>query len=228
VELKKPFFIVAIALIALAVLVECGSLALSRDFPGNAPTPGYWIPHLALLDGLALFTMAIMGFALIIPERIHGRLQGVMTLVVSFLALFMAILLVVATITALFVMISLLCAPIFGTAAYFGIYSNFDRLGAAVILGLLMILKVGFAVCLFIAHPRFLQNKGLVLLVLTSFLAQILVSFLQGLPPTFLVSITDAIAGIVTAVLAAVWALVFLVGSLISIVRSLRVDRALA
>ena len=38
-------------------------------------------------------------------------------------------------------------------------------------LSLLMTLKLVFAVCLVLAHQRFLQNKGLVLIIITSFVA---------------------------------------------------------
>ncbi len=90
-----------------------------------------------------------------------------------------------------------------------------------------MIFKLAFAILLVFAHQRFLQNKGLVLIILTSLLATIIVSFLHGLVPRFLVSITDDIAAIVVAILAAIWALFFLIGSIPSIIKVLRVDRAL-
>ena len=89
-----------------------------------------------------------------------------------------------------------------------------------------MTLKLGFVICLVLAQQRFIQNRGLVLLIITSFLASIITSFLQGLVPFFLVSITDGIAAIVVVVLALIWAVVFLIGSLISIIKALRVDRA--
>ena len=44
----------------------------------------------------------------------------------------------------------------------------------------------------------------------------------HGLVPTVLVSISDAIAGIIVAFLAALWALFFLIGSIPSIVKSLK------
>ena len=68
---------------------------------------------------------------------------------------------------------------------------------AGVLLGLIMTLKFGFAGCLAFAHQGFLKMKGLVLIVLTSMLAGIIVSFLHGLVPGILVSITDAIAAII-------------------------------
>jgi hypothetical protein len=71
-------------------------------------------------------------------------------------------------------------------------------------------LKLAFAACLILAHQRFIQNKGLVLIILTSLAANIIVSFLNGLAPAPLVSITDGIAAIVVFVLVVLWAAFFL------------------
>jgi VanZ family protein len=84
-----------------------------------------------------------------------------------------------------------------------------------------MTLKLFFAGFMVFAHQRFLQNKGLVLLTLSSFAATIIISFLHGFVPGFLASITDAIAGIVVAIIAVIWAIFFLVGSIISIVKAI-------
>jgi hypothetical protein len=83
-----------------------------------------------------------------------------------------------------------------------------------------MALKIGFVVCLVLAHQRFLQNKGLVLIVLTSLLANLIISFLHNFAPGILVSITDAIGAIVVGILAVIWAIVLLVFASISIVRA--------
>ncbi|HYF01609.1 MAG TPA: hypothetical protein VEJ18_21990, partial [Planctomycetota bacterium] len=136
--------------------------------------------------------------------------------------------LIFVALALLILMVSLLLAPIFGTAAYFAIYGDFDRGRAAGLLSAFMLLKLVAAACLVLAHPRFLQNKGFVLILLTSLLAHVVTAFLHGLPPGFLVSITDAIAGIISAVLAAIWGLVLLVGSLPAVVKALRVDRDVA
>ena len=46
---------------------------------------------MALLDGLLLFTVILIGMAFLVPERIHGRIQGVVTLMVSLSVLLTAI-----------------------------------------------------------------------------------------------------------------------------------------
>jgi hypothetical protein len=228
-KIRTPFFIIAIILLAFAVVFEIGTNWLVDVSPEaarkaeamGASTPGYGLPYMALLDGLLLFTVALIGVALIVPERIHGRIQGIITLIVTLLILIACITLLILAFTELIIMISLLLAPIFGTIAYFAIYSSFDTGGARIALSLIMTLKLGFAGCLVLAHQRFLQNKGLVLIVLTSLLAGIIVSFLHGFVPGFLVSITDAVAGIIVAILAAIWAIVFLVGSIMSVIKAI-------
>lgn len=225
--LIKPLFIVAFVLIVLTTLLEAGSAAF-LDHGGPDSPPGYGVPTLAMLDGLLSFTIGLMGLSLLLQQGIHAKIQGILTLVVSFLMLLASIVLIIIAFILLMVMVTLLLAPIFGTIAYFAAFADFDRTGSAALLSVAMLLKLGFAICLFLANPRFLQNKGLVLLVLTSLLAQVITSFLHGFPPGFLVSITDAIAGIVTGILTAVWSIVFLVGSIISVVKALRVDRGVA
>lgn len=256
-ELRKPFFIASLVCLVLAVLAEVGSplllptkepdrsllqasiqeqgaqgdvtldqvLQLHKD---NPPNPGLGIPYLALLDGLLLLTLALMGASLIIPERVHGRVQGLVTLIGSVVALLAGLGMLFAAIGLLLLMVGLFTAVPFGTIAYLAVWGFFNRGGAAGTLGLLMVLKVVAAVCLVLAHQRFLQNKGLVLLVLTSLLATAIVSFLHGLVPIILVSISDALGAIVVSVLALIWAVVLAIGALVSIVKVLRLTRVAA
>jgi hypothetical protein len=187
--------------------------------------PGLGIPDMALLDSIVLFTVALMGLALILPERLQGRVQGIATLIFSLLLIILAIILILVAIGSLLLMISLLLAVPFGTIVYLIIYAGFNRPGADVVLSLLMLLKFGFAVSLFLAQQRFFQSKGLVLLILTSLLCNVLVSFLLGLVPGFLVSITDAIAAIVVLIIAVIWGIILLVGAIISIIKIIRLSR---
>ena len=194
---------------------------------GETPTPpGMGIPTMKWLDGLLLFTVALMGAALLIPERVHGRLQGILTLIVSILVLIGSFFAIIKALVKLLVMVAMFLAVPFGTLAYMAIYAFFPHGAADGVLGLLMILKLVFLGCLFFAHQRFLQNKGLMLIIVTSILANFIVSFLHGIVPGFLTNITDAIAAIIVAVLALIWALVFLIASIISIIKALRFDRS--
>jgi hypothetical protein len=218
-ELRKPLFFVALGAIVLCVLVELGASVLLS-------TPGLGIPYLLLVDGLLLLTLGLMGASLLIPERVHGRVQGGITLVGGLVALVAGILMLTAAFTLAVLMVALLTATPFGTLAYLALWGSFRRGAAATTLGLLMTLKVAAGICLALAHPRFLQNKGLVLLFLTSVLATALLSVLHGWVPLPLVSITDAVGAIVIAVLGLVWALALLIGALFSLVRVLRSFRA--
>jgi hypothetical protein len=256
-ELRKPLFIAALVALGLCVLVELGaSLVLPRPVASpadlqasiraegvedevdlqellsvqkdNPPTPGMGIPYLALVDGLFLLTLGLMGASLLIPERVHGQVQGVVSLVGAIVALLAGIAMLLAAIGLLLLMVSLFTAVPFGTIAYLAVWGFFNRGGAAATLGLLMTLKVAVGICLALAHPRFLQNKGLVLLYLTSLLANAVVSILHGWVPLVLVSITDALGAIVVAILGLIWAVVLLLGSLVSIVRVLKLKRGVA
>lgn len=225
-ELRKPLFIAALVLFGLCVLVEVGaSIVLLRPVASladieahlrnegaqgdvsvdevldmqsrNEPTPGMGLPYLALVDGLLLLTLGLMGASLLIPERVHGQVQGVASLVGAIVALIAGFIMLFAALSLLLLMVSLFTAVPFGTIAYLAIDGFFNRGGASATLGLLLSVKVAAIICcLALAHPRFLQNKGLVLLVLTSLLAGTLVSLLHGWVPIILVSTSDAIGAI--------------------------------
>jgi hypothetical protein len=216
-RLRIPLFIIAIILIAVVVLVEAATSAVS-DWVG-ADTPGVGITTLAIMDGLALYTVLLMGLALIIQEGAQGKIQGIITLIVSLLTLIGTFIFIFVLLFKLILMVSLLLATPFGTIAYFALFGDFDTDSATVTLSLMMTLKLAFAVFLVFAHQRFLENKGLVLVILTCLLTNFLVSFLHALVPGFLVSITDALAGIIVLILALIWSIFFLIGAIVSIVK---------
>lgn len=231
--LRKPLFVLAVILIALAMLLEAGARFALNPIPKaasglSATPPGYGIPYMALLDGMVLFTVILMGTSLLLPEAVQGRLQGVLTLIVSLLVLIGSIVLVIVALVLLALMVCLLLAVPFGTLVYMAVYSHFDRSGSQVVLGLLMLLKLGFGGCLLASHQGFIKNKGLVLLVLSTLVAQVIVSFLQSVVPLPLVSITDTVGAIVVGIIAAIWSLFFLIGSIVSVVKALRGTRGLA
>lgn len=227
-RLRTPFLIVALILAIVIVLIEVGSQWYVVGDATQLPTPGLGLPYLALVDGILLYTLAFFGLALVIPARIFGALQGIMTFIVMLLILFGSIVLIFVALGLLVLMVTLLMAVPFGTIAYFAAYADFDIDAARWTLGVLMLLKVWVVIMLFLAQQQFIAVKGLILLLLTSFLANIVVSFLHGLVPLFLVSILDAIAAIIVGVLAAIWALIKLIGSIPGIVKGLRFDRHLS
>ena len=228
-RLRTPFLIIAVVLVVLIVLIELASLG----FIGNVsttdlPTPGLGIAYLALVDGIVLFTLGMFGLALAVPARVIGTVQGVVTFISMLLLLIASIVLIFVAITFLMLMVTLFLAVPFGTIAYFAAYADFDVGPARATLGVLMLLKVATVVCIFLAQQHFLEVRGLVMLFITFLVANLLVSFLHGIVPMFLVSILDAIAAIIVAILGAVWALTKLIGSIPGIVKGLRVDRHLA
>lgn len=244
--LRLPFFVLAIVAIALAVLVEVGSgfvtgggsaggeLLQQANALGVTPSstsgvtepPGRAIGYLALVDGILLFTVALMGLGLVVPDALHGRVQGVVTLIASIGLIIGAIVLAIVAFVELLIMIALFFATPFGTIAYLAVWGGFPRGDAAVLLALLTFLKLVFAALLLLAQQRFAQNKGLVLLILTSLLLDLVVAFLHGLVPIVMVSIVDSIAAIVIAIVAVIWGIVLAFGSIPAIVKSIRVTLA--
>jgi hypothetical protein len=185
------------------------------------PTPGLGIPAMALVDVTLVLILGIMAAALVVPARLHGRVQGIVGLIVSFLVILAAIVVALRALAQLILMVSILLAFPFGTIIYLIIWGFFDRGGAAVALGLLFLIKIVLAACLGISHQAFITDKGMIVLVAATLISGLVVSFLHGLVPGFLVSITDAIAAIVVAIIGIVVAILALLGSIVSIVRAL-------
>lgn len=184
--------------------------------------PGIGISYMVLVDGVVLFTVGLIGASLILSNSVQGRVQGCSTLIVSIFLILACIAFFFLALIAVLIMIALLLAVPFGTIAYLAIYGFFNRGGASGVLSVLMLLKIGFAVCLVLAQQRFLQNRGLVLLVICSLVANIVISFLHGFVPIILVSITDAIGAIIMAVCGCIWWILALIGAIPAVLRVLR------
>jgi hypothetical protein len=224
--LRKSFLIVALVLLFLVVLIEAGSvLWLNAETVGasalGAKNPGYGIPYLAFVDGFLFYLTLLITLSMLIPESVQGRLQGCATVIVSFLGCLGTIFAIITCLIVLIIMITLLISPIFGTIAYLAIYGHFDRGAAAATLSLIMLMKLAYCVFLVLAQQRFLQNKGLVLLVLTSLVSNLIIAFLHNFVPLPLVSITDAIGAIIVGILAVIWAIFLLIFSIVAVVKAI-------
>lgn len=225
-RLRLPFFVAALVCLALAVLLELGTLRFVSS--GEGHPPGLGIAYLALVDATVLLTLLLMALPIVIGRDLAGRLQGLISLIFAILVIIGGIIAIFVAVSLLLLMIGLLLAVPFGTIAYFALFGGFDRGRASIFLGLIMLLKVVFAICLPLAQQRFLLMKGLIVLVLLSFVVTIVVGFLQGVVPGVLVSITDAIAAIVVGIVGVILAVVTLVFAIVAVVRALRVNTSLA
>jgi hypothetical protein len=186
----------------------------------NGRPPGLAIPDLAFLDGLLLLSLVLVAFSLL-NQEIVGRLQGVVNLIVSIVVIVAAFVAAIYALAKLILMLTLFLSAPFGTIAYLVLFGFFDRHGATVAISLVMFLKLALCAALVIAQPRFLEKKGLVFFLLLSLVLTLVVGFLQGIVPLPLVSITDALAGIIVSIVAIVWAVVTLVGAILAIVKAI-------
>ena len=240
--LRKPLFVVAVVLLVLAVLVELGSpfligggsataelqrqaadLDVTLGSATSSEPPGRAIAYLAFVDILILLTMLIVALSMFVSNRIVGRAQGVITLIVSFLLIFAALVALIIAFIELLIMVSLFLAPPFGTIAYLAIWGSFPRGEASIVLSLALLLKIGFVVFLLLAQQQFLKMKLLIAMVVTTLVLTIVVSFLHGFVPGILVSIADDLAAVLIAIVAIVWAIIVLVGSIIAVIKAIRV-----
>ena len=250
--LRRPLFVVALVVVCLVVVVEIGMSLLIASAGGEsvdrrvaadlgvdpgvfgsavlAPSepPGAGIGALAFVDGLLAFTLLMLGLSLILQLRLYGRIQGVVTLVVTLLWVLGSVIAAVFGIATLMLMVGLFVSAPFGTIAYLAIWGWFPTGDAAVVLSLLFLLKLVFGVLLVLAQPKFLRVRGLVALVVVSVVLQLALGVIHGFLPGPLVSIGDQLWAIVTIVVALVWALVTLIGAIPAIVKAVRVSGSLA
>jgi hypothetical protein len=194
----------------------------------RADLSGFGVRSLQFVDGLLLFTLALMTLALLLPkvfsryEYLHAKAQGIVTLIFDILLILAAIVFALIVLAKLISMVLLFLSFPFGTLAYLIIFGSFPRGAMIAVLSLIFVLKVIFGVLMLLAHQDFLKNLGLVVYVLGAFVANLIVTFLYGIVPGVLVSITDAIAALVVVILGVILALFMLVGSIISIVFALK------
>jgi hypothetical protein len=224
-RLRLPFLLIAGIILLCVVGAESAANAITALLSAlglGIESVGNGIPYLGLLDGLLVFTVLLMVLPLIVPEGIHARIQGIATLIIGLLAALGGIVMVIVALVLLMTMVSLFLAAPFGTVAYLALFGDFPNTAAESALGGLLLLKLVAGICLILAHQRFLQNKGLVLIFLSSLLANIIVSFLHNIVPGILVSITDALAAIVVAIIAIIWAVILLIASIPAVVKAVK------
>ena len=229
-DMRKSLFVVALALIVLVVGIELGSgvilnAAKSTGATVESKTPGMGIRYLALVDGLLLLALVMVGSGMVLNRGALAKVQGIGIFIFSLLFLLACIALIFVAFTLLMLMVGLLMAVPFGTIIYMAKWGFFPKGAAAVTLSFIMTLKLISAGCLVFAHQRFLKMKALILLFVTAIVATFLISFLHAFVPVPLVAILDALGALIVGVLGAIWAVVFLIGSIPAVIKALRLDR---
>lgn len=227
-RLRAPFFWLAGFVLLVVVLIECASGLIVKPLSAagiGTSTPGLGIRYLPLIDGLLFYVVLLMGLGLLLSRSVIGRIQGIVTLVLSFFGLLGAIVMIFVALGLLILMVTLLVAVPFGTIAYFAGWGHFPTGAATATLGLILFLKIVFCILLILAHQRFLQNKGIVILSAVSLGATLLMAFLVDFPPGFLVSIADAIGALIIAIVGAIWLLFLLIGSVLATISAIRTVR---
>jgi hypothetical protein len=226
-QLRLPFFIAAIIAFVIALLVEVaakdalGWFHILKTGAEGKETPGFAITYLALIDGLIAYSLAWMVAGLVIPRSVTGRAQGIVSLIISIFAFLGTLALIFITFALLMLMISLLLAIPFGTIAYLAAWGHFAVGAAASTLALVMLLKIVFCVCLVLAQQRFLENKGLVIIICLSLGMTWVIAFVHALLPGVLVSIGDAAVALVITIIATIWLLIMVIGSIVATVKAI-------
>lgn len=243
-EVRRPLFFLACFALLLVVLVEVASPALvgggsagsvagaAADVPGVQPgmvagvdadsPPGNGIRYLALVDGYLLFSMLMLAASLLLSQRLYGRVQGIVTLLVSLGWIVLGVLAALAAFGLLMVMFGLLVSAPFGTIAYLATWGFFPVARAATVLGLLLFLKLVFLALLVASQQDFIKAKVLVVHVAASFGLQLALGIVHGWLPSVVVSLGDQAMALLFAIIAvggAVWAFAFSIPAVLNAIR---------
>ena len=245
-EVRRPLFFLACFALALAVLVETGSglvvgggsagpvAALAGGIPGVEPDmvaeveaespPGNGIGYLALIAGYLLFSVVMLGLGFLLSQRAYGRVQGIVTLIVSFCWIILSLVLALVAFVLLMVMFGLFVSVPFGTIAYLAIWGFFPVGESAAVLGLVLFLKLVFLVLLVASQQKFLKAVALMVHIAVSFVLQLVLGLVQGWLPGPVVSLGDQLLALVFAIVAIVGALWAFVWSVPAVVNAVRVS----
>jgi len=243
-EVRRPLFFLAAFALLLAVLVETGSslalgggsagpvASLAGGIPGVEPDmvngvdadspPGNGIGYLALIDGYLLFSVVMLGLSFLLSQRAYGRVQGIVTLIVSFCWIILSFVMALGAFVLLMVMFGLFVSVPFGTIAYLAIWGFFPVGESAAVLGLLLLLKIVFLVLLVAAQQKFLKAVALMIHIATSFVLQLVLGIVHGWLPGVVVSLGDQLLALVFAVVAllgAIWAFVWSIPAVLNAIR---------
>ena len=219
-RVRAPAFLFALLIMVVVVAFELATKGLLR-VSAESP-PGLGGPYLALLDGILLVTTIVFGAGHLRPDGLIARIASVLWLVLSLLGILASFLMALAALQAIMLMLALLMSSPFGTLAYLALFADFPAGKAIAALSFLMVLKLAFLVMLAITDLGYLKNKPLMLVTGLSIAATWLTSFLIALPPRFLASITDSVAALVTSIIALVWLVFILFGSVMGVLQGLR------
>jgi hypothetical protein len=224
--IRKPLVVAAAVMILLALAIEIGSRFWVRIGPAEMARPGLGITSLAAVDALLTMTLAVVASGAVgLSPTVVARTSGCVTAIVGFLTLLASLAMAFVSLGLLLLMVGLLVATPFGTLVYLAVFGSFARGPASVTLGFLLLLKMAAAIVEVLGNQYALKSKSLILLFATSIGLTFLLSFLHGLPPRFLVSITDAIGAIAGYVLAVIWAIFYLVGGASGAVNNLKLGK---
>ena len=243
-EVRRPLFFLACFALLLAVLVELGSglvvgggsagpvAGLAAGIPGVEPDmvadvdaespPGNGIGHLALIDGYLLFSVVMLGLSFVLSQRAYGRIQGIVTLIVSFCWIILSFIMALIAFVLLLVMFGLFVAVPFGTIAYLAVWGFFPVGQAATVLGLVLFLKLVFLVLLVLSQQKFLKAVALMIHIAVSFVLQLVLGIVQGWLPGIVVSLGDQLLALVFAIVSlvgAIWAFVWTIPAVVNAIR---------
>ncbi len=204
---------------------DLAELSADSFNPDAADPPGLGIPYLALPNGLLLLVVGLIALPLLVGNRVGALVNGIASLIGGLIAVIAGIGMAILAITQLVLMVTLFLAVPFGTLAYLATFGFFDVSTSAAVLGLVMFLQLATIVFVVIAQPKFLGNKRLVFFLLLVVVLSFVTMLLHSIVPTILVSITDAIAAIVIAVVGVIWGLMMLIGAVVALVKQLNLGR---
>jgi hypothetical protein len=223
-RLRAPFLFIGLFLFLVVVLMDVGGspaiLAIVGE-SGQTP-PGLGMRALVLLDVLLFSQVIFLGADALGIGRVARWLNGPGNLILCIVVIFGGIALALAALGLVILMISVLMALPFGPLIYAAIWGSFARGTAMGLLSSTLTLRLIAGVLLVVYDQSVLGKKRLLLLFFTCLVGDLVVSFLLGLVPGLLCSITDAVGAIIGGILGIIWAIILLIPAISGTLRLIR------
>jgi hypothetical protein len=197
-SLRKFPLMIALVVFGFALLLEFAAACKSMGATG-----------LAFFDLLVLMTIFLIAAPLVFTNAVVGRTQGLVTFICAIFILILALIGVLASIALLYTMMSAMSFP----PSYLAVFARFPVSDVAPFLAFAMLLKFAFCGLMLLAQQKFIENRGLVIIVAMSLGGSALLGFLHAMP-RIIVYVTDDIGAIILFIVVLIRAIGFIRGSL--------------
>jgi hypothetical protein len=193
--IKTPLVVSGTVLLVIGALAG-GAKSVTLGLQGGPHPPGVGLAALSFFDLLVIYAFVVIALEVAGLGALTGRAQGFTALTTGVLGALAGLILTFSALALLNQMLALIQAPL-GLPTYLALFGHFDTAASREILSVIMCLKlIGLALIL-LGVPSLLRNRKLLILVCVSLGFTFVLGLVDAYVPGFLISLFDALAGVV-------------------------------